>query len=127
MKKSKLIELLNNIKGNPDIIFYNGFVEDWQDLSSQLVESRLVKRSLSNWIYYIELEEQVRRKDFNHKLSEERVKELTSLYKEVEWEENHRISDEAVKRGDYKSKRVYYLQSKIRGVSTFDRMGNINY
>lgn len=32
MKKNELIKYLNEIDGNPEIIFYNGFVDDWQHI-----------------------------------------------------------------------------------------------
>jgi len=33
MKKSKLIEMLNSLPGDPDVLLWNGWVDDWQDLS----------------------------------------------------------------------------------------------
>jgi len=128
MKKSKLIELLNNIKGNPDILFWNSFVGDWMDISPDLVEAMLVKTSLSKWIYYVELEQQVGLNDFDHKLSEEEIKEITKRYRgDVSWEDNELVYEEDVKSGDYKSKRVFYMQAKSRGINTHDRLGKISY
>lgn len=33
MKKNKLIELLQNIKGNPDIVIWNGLAEDYHHIN----------------------------------------------------------------------------------------------
>lgn len=34
MRKNKLIDILNQIEGNPDILLYNGFVDDlWISIS----------------------------------------------------------------------------------------------
>lgn len=45
MRKNKLIELLNSIPGNPDIVIWNGFVGDIQDIDSEIVERELVKHT----------------------------------------------------------------------------------
>ena len=51
MKKNDLIKLLNSIEGNPDIVLWNGFVRDYQDISKELVKGDLVKISLD---WYLE-------------------------------------------------------------------------
>jgi len=38
MKKSALIALLNTVKGNPEIKIYNGFVDDWMNISPEIME-----------------------------------------------------------------------------------------
>lgn len=42
MKKDKLIELLSQIKGNPDIYLWNGFVGDYVDVVSKFITCELV-------------------------------------------------------------------------------------
>ena len=46
MKKNDLIKLLNTIEGNPDVVLWNGFVGDYQDISKELVKDDLLKISL---------------------------------------------------------------------------------
>ena len=43
MRKNQLIEMLQNIKGNPEIHMWNGFVEDYQPINKELVEVDLHK------------------------------------------------------------------------------------
>ncbi len=46
MKKSKLLELINSIEGDPDILLWNGYVEDWSEERAFLDISGLVKADL---------------------------------------------------------------------------------
>ena len=131
MKRSKLIKLLNSIPGSdPDILFWNGFVEDWQDFDTkELVQGTLVKQTLSDYLHRVELERQMRRKNRDYKLSEEDIVELKKTYKQrIDiWEENDFITQEDVNSGQYKEKKVYYLQTKNRNKSSWDRGGKMEY
>jgi len=51
MCKNDLIKLLQTIEGNTDIVLWNGFVGDYQDISKELVKGELVKISLD---WYLE-------------------------------------------------------------------------
>ena len=45
MKKNDLIKLLQNIKGNPEIVIWNGYVNDYMDISSEITTLTLVKET----------------------------------------------------------------------------------
>ena len=57
MRKNDLIKLLQTIEGNPEIVLWNGFVGDYQNISPKLVEGDLVKKTLE---YYLEHNRMVR-------------------------------------------------------------------
>ena len=42
MKKNKLIELLQAIKGNPDVYLWNGHAEDWQNIDPKFIQEDFV-------------------------------------------------------------------------------------
>lgn len=129
MKKNKLIQILQNMKGNPDIKVWNGYAGDWQDFD--LVEQELVKESEEFIRWWIEAEWKQENK--NSIIPEDVQKELdeiiTRRVKEREWDfPNHYVSEENMERWYGKNrKRIFLINAKLRGKSTFDRMGDINY
>lgn len=129
MKKNKLIQILKNMKGNPDIKVWNGYAGDWQDFD--LVEQELVKESEEFIRWWIEAEWKQENK--NSIIPEDVQKELdeiiTRRVKEREWDfPNHYVSEENMERWYGKNrKRIFLINAKLRGKSTFDRMGDINY
>ncbi len=128
MRKSKLIEMLNNIKGNPEIVLWNGMVGDYMDISPKVVEGDLVRTSFETYLRHVEFEQKRDRNDFDYKMSESEVEDLRKSYrKDYKWEQNDFVTKEDVKSGMYKSKRVFYIDAKPRGVTTFDRQGNLSY
>lgn len=128
MKKSKLIELLNSIQGDPDVVLWNGYVEDWQDIDKDLADTDQVKMTREYFIKSIELEAQIDRKDWNYTLPANEVEELKKSYRRnVEWQVGAYVSEEDIKEKRYKSRRVVYIKPKIRGEHSFDRMGGMEY
>lgn len=92
MKKNKLIQILQNMKGNPDIKVWNGYAGDWQDFD--LVEQELVKESEEFIRWWIEAEWKQENK--NSIIPEDVQKELdeiiTRRVKEREWDfPNHYV------------------------------------
>lgn len=128
MKKSKLIELLNSIEGDPDILFWNGYVGDWQDVDKKLVETEQVKMTLNNYIHSVELQEQCVRKNWDYTLPESEVESLKKMYRRhIEWESNDYVTSEDIKEKRYKTRRVVYIQPKLRGQNSWDRIGSMEY
>lgn len=128
MKKSKLIELLNKLEGDPDIKLWNGMVGDWMEISPELVPQDLVKQNLDHWLEMCRLEDCHDRKDWNYQMPKEEVERLTKNYPKLhQWEMNPYITMEDVKEKRYKMKKILLLQPKVRGVKTWDRMGDISY
>jgi hypothetical protein len=128
MKKNKLIALLNSIEGNPDIVLWNGFVNDYQDISTELIDDVLVKRTLQDYLQLVELERARDAKDWDRKLSEDEISALTKRYKQIaKWELNDYITEDDIKQKRYSAKKIVFLQAKLRGVDTFDRVGTLRY
>jgi hypothetical protein len=127
MRKNDLIKQLQAIKGNPEVVLWNGFVGDYMHIDN-LVPSDLVKITKEYWIRSVLNEECIDRKDWNYQLPEQEVKELERRHKtEIQWELNEYVSEEDIANKRYKKKSVVFIQPKKRGVSTFDRVGTIEY
>lgn len=129
MKKNKLIELLQNIKGNPDIKMWNGLVEDWMDIS--IVKGELVKRCEEHIRWSIEAEWKQNNKSWE--IPADVQQHLDEIIKqqvrEEEWEfPNPYLDEEAEKRwyGKHK-KKVVLIDAKPRNKTYADRLGKISY
>jgi hypothetical protein len=128
MKKSKLIEMLNRLEGDPEIKLWNGMVGDWMDISKELVPSDLVKQSLEHWLEMCRVQECRHRRDWDYQLPAEEVAQLKKDYNKVNtWELNPFVTLEDVKEKRYKLKNIYILNAKRKGVTDFDRVGDIDY
>lgn len=128
MKKSKLIEMLNRLEGDPEIKLWNGMVGDWMDIAPKLVPSDLVKQTRAHWLEMCRLQECRDRQDWDYQLPDEEVAQLKKDYNKVNtWDLNPYVTLEDVKEGRYSVKTIYLLNTKTRGVKTFDRLGNIDY
>jgi hypothetical protein len=128
MKKSKLIEMLNQLEGDPEIKLWNGMVGDWMDISRELVPSDLVKQSLEHWLEMCRIEECRNRRDWDYQLPAEEVARLKKDYNKVNtWELNPYVTLEDVQEKRYKLKNIYILNAKTKGVTSFDRLGDVSY
>lgn len=124
MRKNELIKLLQNIKGNPEIVIWNRFVEDVQAIEKEIVPAKLYKLSFEGYKERVNLERVLR-----DKLPELPDDDLEQLYKQHnigQWELFNYYPPEDDDRG-YKSKTVYVLEPKRTNKSTWDRMGVISY
>lgn len=128
MKKSKLIELLNSIPGDPEVKLWNGLVGDWVDIENKAYQLDLVRQTEQHYIERVRIDECIARKDWEYQLPEEYVSKLKAGYKKVcVWEQNDFVTREDIKEKRYAVKTVYAIQAKNKGVSTWDRAGNISY
>jgi hypothetical protein len=128
MKKSKLIEMLNRLEGDPEIKLWNGMVGDWMDIDRELVPSDLVKQSLEHWLEMCRVQECRERRDWDYQLPAEEVAALKKDYNRVNtWELNPFVTLEDVQEKRYKLKNIYILNAKTKGVKAFDRLGDIDY
>ena len=128
MKKSKLIALLNTLEGDPEIKLWNGMVGDWMDISNELAPSDIVKETLEHWLEMCRLQDCQDRKDWDYQMPAEEIAVLTKNYSKVhKWELNPYVTLEDVKAKRYKLKKIYILQAKVKGVTSWDRQGNISY
>lgn len=128
MKKSKLIEMLNRLEGDPEIKLWNGMVGDWMDISKELVPSDLVKQTLEHWLEMCRVQECRERRDWDYQLPDEEVAALKKDYNRINtWELNPFVTLEDVQEKRYKLKNIYILNAKTKGVKAFDRLGDIDY
>ena len=127
MRKNDLIKKLQAIKGNPEIILWNGMVGDWMPVGN-LVESYLVKQTQPYYIESCRLEDCSEKKDYTIKYSEEEIECLKKNYKKIiDWECINYVTQEDINKGRYTQKPVVYIDAKRRGVKGFDRAGEYSY
>ena len=140
MKKDKLIALLNEIEGNPEIYLWNGYVEDFVDIEKELVPMVLVK-TIKKWlkeaITFEYLRDANKFKDVpydqrtltddDHKIIENMVEDS---YKQhySEWEEpNIHVTQEQFKYWYDRKKTVYVINAKHKGKTYSDLIGDMKY
>ena len=58
MKKSEFIEKLNRIEGDPEIVIWNAYVQDWNGVK-ELYPHELVRQSFEGYCNEVQLEKQV--------------------------------------------------------------------
>ena len=127
MKKDDLIRLLNGVKGNPDIVLWNGMVGDYMHVKG-LEEGDLVKQSFAHYYNMCELELCRDAGSFDYKSTPEESSQIKVDYRQyVNWETNPYVTLEDIKTKRYIKKRVVYIEAKLRGVKTFDRTGSLEY
>jgi hypothetical protein len=127
LRKNDLIKLLQGIKGNPEVMLWNGYAGDYQHIKG-LQYSELTKQTKEGYLERIRLGRCIDLKDWNFQFSSEELKELEESYKKyIEWEYNEFVTEEDVKEGRYKVKNVWYITSKTRGKTSFDRYQSLEY
>ena len=130
MKKSKLIKLLQEIEGDPDIFLWNGVVGDWMDIRA-LEKLTLERQTVAGYSHYLNLERVVR--DGKQPYTE---KDCEKFYKSSgadRWEavtydpEFAEIRKKNLERKYLVEKVVFVIDAKPRGIETWDRVGCIRY
>lgn len=122
--------MLNALPGDPDIKLWNGMVGDWMEISPELVESDLVRMNLAYWLESCRLEDCHERKDWEYQMPAEEIAELTKRHnsgKVNKWEMNPYVTREDIEAKRYSLKKVLILQAKVKGESTWDRLGSMSY
>lgn len=120
MRKNDLIKLLQDIKGNPEVVIWNGFVDDYHHIDAEVTPLTLVKetREFVEWSITAE----------QHGVPPTKA-ELDDAMTYRKWEEpNPYVKPEEFERWYGKKKKVLYvLQGKRRGKQSWDRMGTLEY
>lgn len=130
MKKSKLIKLLQEIEGDPDILLWNGMVSDWVDILG-LQEVGLERSTLKGYSYYLNLERTVR--DNLPPCSEDECKKAYKSSGADQWEvtgydpEFQEMREKDLKRGFIAQKSAFIIDAKPRGKKCWDRRGSVRY
>lgn len=128
MKKNDLIGLLAAIPGNPDVKLWNGMVGDWMDIDKDLVSADLVKKTFEHYVEMCRLDRCYNEKNWDIQFSEKEIADLRQSYKQyVSWECNEFVDEKDIKEKRYRRKNIVYINGKRRGVSTWDRLGSMEY
>lgn len=120
MRKNDLIKMLNEIEGNPEVVFWNDLVGDWMHIDKPKVfKFNRMKRSFK--INSINIQRKFR---YNlPELTEEEIKNVKC--DEFSIGEGNRWN--ILKDENFENKNRIVLQGKLRGISSFDRLGKIEY
>lgn len=122
MKKNELIKLLQSINGNPEVKFWNGFVEDVQDISGELSVDYVTKHTRKDYIDLIQFEGQRTRRDFSYTIPDNELELIHKEYDKMKYEYNQYHDLDKMKK-----KRILILSPKSSGKTTHDRLGTIEY
>lgn len=126
MKKSKLIEMLNAIEGDPDIVLWSGMVGDWMDVG-ELVPSSLVKMTFQHYAEMVRLERCIDMCDWTIQLTDDEINELKEIHRTMHYEVNPYVTKEDVATKKYRAKRIVYISAKLRNIKGYDRIGDYSY
>ena len=132
MKKRTLIKILNSFKGNPDILFWNPLVKDWQHIHINPKPVTFYKES-EEFIYnHMYFDKQKLNRSFEP-LSEEEDNIIRAKAREEFTKRSWGLPNLFVPAEEYStwygnnSKQVILLDSKPRNKYWFDGHGNIEY
>jgi len=126
MKKSEFIEKLNRIEGDPEIVIWNAYVQDWNGVK-ELYPHELVRQSFEGYCDEVQLEKQVELRDWEFKLSQKEIVDLKRSYrKHCEWQLDSKDAFEIDDKFKLK-KRVVIIEPKKRNIKDFDRLGELEY
>ena len=127
MRKNDLIKKLQSIKGNPEVVLWNGMVGDWMPLADP-TESYLTRCSKNYYVRAVEAEMKIKKNDWNFVLPEEEKTRLEKSHaKNNPWEHNEWVTQEDVDAKRQQVKNVIYINAKPRGIKTYDRLGGLEY
>ena len=125
MKAADLKKLLEPIPDDQDILIWNGFVSDWQDIG-KIQESSLHRQTFENYKRYWMLETGLKADAEMSSEDLEICKEQYARYVK-HWTFEEFVTTEDVAEGKYEEKKIILIEPQARGISTFDRNGNIEY
>ena len=130
MRKNKLIDILNQIDGNPDILLYNGFVDDFMDFNIRTEPCVLVKHTRE--FFYNNLCHTFQTR--NSRLPSEAENQVLlnkaeNLSKKEEWEfPNEFVTQDEVGRWyGNRMKKVFMIEARLRNKKCYDRAGSLEY
>jgi len=132
MLKSKLITALQKIEGDPDILLWNGFVEDWQDIDPDIQKCEFVKEQLSHLEDFYILQHCNEVKIFRDDLDDDTIAELKK--KAAESHKNYIFDFPNIHVGDRfkewygeETKEVCLISPKTKNATYADRLGKMTY
>lgn len=135
MKKNQLIELLNQIPGNPEIAIWNGFVSDYQAIDPEVMEITPVKMTFEYYkrccLGHEAIKQHKEGESFNLddilQVDEMALHRLRQNYNKLGYEVDDFVTADDIANKHYKAKKVYMLQGKLKGKTSWDRSGSLDY
>lgn len=129
MKVKDLIQQLQQLPQNQEIMIWNGYVGDVMPINPLVVRTELVKLEFEEYVQRCFIEEVIHYgRDKNVVFTEEEISELRQSYKEhYSFEMNQYVTEEDIKSGRYRCKKICVLQPKPTGKKMFDRLGEVSY
>lgn len=132
MRKNELIKLLQETPGNPHIMFWNGLVEDVQEVSNKIEQAELIKETV-DFIYNCLVHQQM--KDLNSwdPLPEEVLQQIRIQAINYHKEQQYELPNSFVKESEFerwygkRTKKILILSAKRAGKTMLDRLGAIEY
>lgn len=130
MTKNQLIEALQKIDGNPEVCLWNGYVSDYNKLSSVNV-FELVKEDTS--FIQSTLEGEYIRNNKTSVIPEDVKKEILNKAKELHRKEEWDFPNKFVKESEFKrwygtkTKKIILIDVKPRNKESWDRLGTMRY
>jgi hypothetical protein len=125
MRKNELIKLLTHIKGNPEVMLWNGYVGDYMKISKDLVSSTLVKQSSDFVRDHVNMEHL---RDGKPPITEEELKRcMKAHYSDWEMPNEFVLESEMDRWYGKARKTIIVMQSETRGKTSWDRSGSIDY
>lgn len=116
MKKNKLIELLQNINGNPDIVIWNGLTEDYHHINK------------IELVYLYKQSKEKRLKDINNERLREGLVPVTEIFGNCNYEfPNQYFDDQDISHYYDKRKKVWMIEPKLRNKISPGRTCNLKY
>lgn len=118
MKAKDLIKILQK---NPEqeVKFFNGYVDDWMNITIQ--EETLIKEKPSHLLEIANYQ----RKSLG--LPEYTPNDVKKFKQFSNWGFPNEFADYEKEKKNYSFKKVFLICGKKRGLSTFDRLGDIEY
>lgn len=131
MTKNELIDILNDMEGNPEIKLWNGLVGDYADVDEEVFCDEFVKESESHIRNSIRNELMVENQNFDLTDEEDAYIERAVQHRlEVdEWDvPNHFVMEERFEEWYGKDRKaIVVLQPKLMGKTYSDRLGQVSY
>lgn len=130
MKKNTLIKLLEQIEGNPDILLYNGFVDDFMDFEVSNEPYVLVKHSVDFIHNRLRYDFHERNKKLPSDADNQQLRaQAETLAKTETWEFPNEFvtQDDAKQWYGTRMKKVFMIEAKRRNKTCYDRAGGLEY
>jgi hypothetical protein len=127
MKKSKLIELLEQVEDDSEILLWDYHNNDYQDITPYFTKQQLARASFEAYVNFIEEERKQLHGD-HYTLTNDEFEYLKTLYAEqYGWEINPWVTEEDIQGDIFKVKNAYILNALQREKIIHERFTKHKY